>query len=106
MWGNFITQSNPSISLELANGASSHNTTAENPATDWPPYSILAPYQLNLNESGGTPIEIPVTEDVNITESIGPGLRNDFSLVNAYTWEGGRGFRCDFWKMMGVLVPE
>lgn len=31
---------------------------------------------------------------------------NDFSLVNAYTWEGGRGVRCDFWRSMAGIVPE
>lgn len=42
---------------------------------------------------------------INVTERRGPGLRNDFQLVNAFTWEGGRGVRCGFWSM-GVLVPE
>ena len=43
---------------------------------------------------------------MNVTEYMGPGLRNNFSLANAYTWEGGRGVRCDFWRAMGVIVPE
>jgi hypothetical protein len=86
MWGNFITQNNPSISLELANGASSDNiTNTENPASNWPPHYVYAPYQLNLNESGGTPVVFALSKDVNVTKSIRPGLCNDFSLVNAYT---------------------
>ena len=42
----------------------------------------------------------------NVTVMVGPTLRNDISLVNAYTWEGGRGYRCDFWRSVGPIVPE
>lgn len=106
IWGNFITTSNPSITMEIANGASSNMSSAANPASSWPPFSIYAPYQLNLNETGGTLAAVTVAAGVNFTEHIGPGLRNNFSLVNAYTWEGGRGMRCDLWRSMAALVPE
>ena len=107
IYSNFITTSNPSISAELANGASSNDTAAANPITDWPVFSAAAPYQINLNETGGTPVSVSLSPLVpNVTEFVGPGLRNDFTLVNAYTWEGGRGTRCDFWRSMGVIVPE
>lgn len=106
IWGNFIVHDNPSISAAIANGPNSTLTT--NPATDWPPYSNTAPTQLNLNETGGTPF---VTQPLgptggNATEFEGPGLTNAFDLVNAYTWEGGRGKRCEFWRDMGRSVPE
>lgn len=39
------------------------------------------------------------------TESMESGLKNDFTLVNAYSWEGGRGSRGDFWRSMGVSMP-
>lgn len=42
----------------------------------------------------------------NVTAFTEPGLRNDFTLVNAYEWEAGRGYRCDFWRSVGALVPE
>ncbi|TKA77913.1 hypothetical protein B0A49_04304 [Cryomyces minteri] len=87
IWGNFITKNNPSISTAIANGASSNNTSATNAATNWPPFSIFAPYQINLNETGGVPFSVPSTGGRNVTEFMNPGLRNDFSLVNAYTWE-------------------
>ncbi|KAI9881282.1 MAG: hypothetical protein M1830_005568 [Pleopsidium flavum] len=106
IWGNFIIANNPSLPLTIANGASSNSTTP-NPATTWPLFTIAQPYQINLNETGGTAFQTPgVNPKVNITEFRDPGLRNDFSLVNAYTWEGGRGLRCDFWRSMGVVVPE
>ena len=106
IWGNFITRSNPSISAEIANGPSS--MTGTNPATNWPPWSLERPYQLNLNESGGTAFQAATLVPLypNITEFEEPGLRNSFELVNAYTWEGGRGARCDFWRSVGAIVPE
>ncbi|MCJ1308449.1 hypothetical protein MMC25_002102 [Agyrium rufum] len=91
----------------IANGASPNNTSTTNPASDWPLFSAANPYQLNLNETGGVAISIPLGVGLpNVTEFTGPGLMNDFSSVNAYTWEGGRGVRCDFWRSMGAIVPE
>ena len=106
IWGNFVVNDNPSIPADIANGANSSLMT--NPATNWPAYSKAAPYQLNLNETGGTPF---VTQPLgptsgNATEFEDPGLRNAFGLVNAYTWEGGRGRRCEFWRSVGHIVPE
>ena len=89
----------------IANGPNS--TTKTNPATNWPPWSLAKPYQINLNESGGTAFEAEALFiDVDITEFGGRGLGNGFELVEAYTWEGGRGARCDFWRRVGAIVPE
>ena len=106
MWGNFIVNNNPSISAAIANGANS--TATSNPVTDWPVYSKAAPCQMNLNETGGTPF---VTQPLGPTggsaiEFTDPGMKNAFDVVNAYTWEGGRGRRCDFWRSVGSRVPE
>lgn len=104
---NFVTNDNPSISAALANGASASNPNAANPATDWPQYDIYAPYQIDLNQTDGREISNNITmSDRNTTIYVGPGLMNDFTAVNAYTWEGGRGVRCDFWKSVGGIVPE
>lgn len=103
--GNFVVRDNPSISAVLAYG----NTTAAggNPATNWPEFDIYAPYQIDLNQTGGREIEYDATGSGTDTRIyVGRGLENDFTSVNAYTWEGGRGYRCDFWKSVGVLVPE
>ncbi|KAL8748907.1 MAG: hypothetical protein Q9184_007029, partial [Pyrenodesmia sp. 2 TL-2023] len=109
IYGNFITQNDPSIPADIAAGASAafpapSNTSAA--ATDpkpsepdavvsWPPYTLAAPYHLNLNQSGGVPFEAPAypgsaTGLDNVTQFSDPGLHNHFTLVNAYTWEGGR----------------
>jgi hypothetical protein len=95
------------------NTASVYNTTV--PAdtasfmASWPAYDTQNQTQANLNQTGGTlttttdprdPFSYPVNMYVN------PGLEAAFNLVNAYTWEGGRGQRCDFWKSVGTRVPE
>lgn len=84
---------------------------AANPITDWPAFAIYAPYQIDLNQTGGQLFELEagtyeLLPNDNTTIYIGPGLMNNFSLVNAYTWEAGRGYRCDFWRSVAALVPE
>lgn len=63
--GNFVSQNNPSISLALANGASVANASnitsaSSNPITDFPQFDIYNPVQINLNQTGGTPIQYDV----------------------------------------------
>ena len=79
-----------------------------NAATNFPAWSLAQPLQLNLNQTDGTAFSSMSfsTTAPNITEFEEPGLMNDFEIVNAYTWEGGRGVRCDFWRSVGPIVPE
>ncbi|KAL8918910.1 MAG: hypothetical protein Q9208_007091 [Pyrenodesmia sp. 3 TL-2023] len=125
IYGNFITQNDPSISADIAAGTSAASSPPPNSSTastdpkasqantvaSWPPYTLATPYQLNLNQSGGVAFEAAAYPGLatgldNVTQFSEPGLRNDFTLVNAYTWEGGRGMRCDFWRSVGRIVPE
>jgi carboxylesterase type B len=95
MWGNYIKTGNPSIRSERA----------ANPFPVWFEGSRLGEStMLNLNTTGGTPY-IAATQYGNVTQFMEPGLENDFKRVNAYTWEGGRGKRCDFWKSMAPKIP-
>lgn len=87
IWGNFITTSNPSISSAIADGLSTGNVSL-NDASAWPPYEIYAPYQLNLNTTCPSPKSID-----GIVYCQDPMAVNEIGLVNAYTWEGGRGTR-------------
>ncbi|KAL8804443.1 MAG: hypothetical protein Q9182_002548 [Xanthomendoza sp. 2 TL-2023] len=126
-WGNFITSNDPSIPANIAVGANGTSTygasnvssestnplpNESNAASNWPPYTLAAPFQVNFNQSGGVPFSgspypsFPGLQLKNVTQFRDPGLRNDFTLVNAYTWEGGRGMRCDFWRSIGRIVPE
>ena len=106
IWGNFVTQNNPSISPLIANGI--NGTGNGLAATDFPAWNLRNPLQLNLNETGGQAYS-SISFDPqapNITQFEEPGLMNDFSVVDAYSWEGGRGMRCDFWRSVGEIVPE
>ncbi|KAL8628171.1 hypothetical protein Q9189_006107 [Teloschistes chrysophthalmus] len=123
IWGNFITRNNPSIpslpsfpisyppnSPSSPNPTSNSNSNSSAAANNWAPYTLHQPYMLNLNQSGGVTFSAapyPGQSDIpNVTQLGEPGLRNEFSFVNAYTWEGGRGMRCDFWRSVGGIVPE
>lgn len=106
IWGNFVTKDNPSIPSSVANGASS-NSTMTNPASNWPTFTMYSPLQLNLNVSGGQPFPFNISYiHSNLTEHMGPGLVNNITLVDAYAWEAGRGYRCDMWRSLGAIVPE
>lgn len=117
-WGNFVRFGNPSISSDIANGANS-NSSEIHPLEDWPEFSLVKPQMVNFNQTGGTPYEFtavhaqnqgPLTviadKDKNVTLHSDPGLRNNFRIVDAYAWEGGRGARCDFWRSIAGIVPE
>lgn len=106
IWGNFITQNNPSISASIADGV--NGTGKGLAATDFPAWNLRNPLQLNLNETGGQAYSSTSfnAQAPNITEFEEPGLMNDFSVVDARSWEGGRGVRCDFWRSVGEIVPE
>ncbi|KAH9909596.1 carboxylesterase [Xylariomycetidae sp. FL2044] len=99
MLGNFIVGDDPSIASEVANGLSTGNATAH-PLSSWPPYSIYQPLLADFNTT------CPAIEDKGgLPYCTGPGQTNTFRLADAYTWEGGRGKRCDFWRMMGAKAP-
>ena len=59
------------------------------------------------NQTGGEIAigSLNVNSPVNTTYFTGPGLMNNFTLVNAYTWEDGRGMRCDFWRSVADIIP-
>ena len=94
IWGNFITTNNPSIPASIANGANLNESVQGNAIEEWPRFEVYAPYQIDLNQTGGTEVEVPFGMTRNITVMGGPTARNNITLVNAYTWEGGRG---TFW---------
>ena len=107
IYGNFVTRDNPSINSTLAFGANANSSDSQqdNVAGNWPEFSPSTPYQINLNQTGGTPSTMEYLGS-NVTILTGDSLRNDFSKVNAYTWEGGRGRRCDYWRSIHNLLPN
>ncbi|KAF2231155.1 acetylcholinesterase precursor [Viridothelium virens] len=111
IWGNFIRFNNPSITAEVANPdgpAASVKMSNETYGGTFPEFSFDAGYKmLNLNETGGVPFATAVVSGAPaVTEDEEPGLKNDISVQDAYTWEGGRGARCAFWAEYGPKVPE
>ena len=75
----------------------------------WPSWTPHNRVQANLNQTGGTLTTGTDAHDPYkhvIKTYVNPGLVPDFNLVNGYSWEGGRGRRCDFWKSIGAAVPE
>lgn len=105
IWGNFIMKNNPSIPDVVANGASSPDPTAPNPASSWPAWASCDHPMINLNQTGGVPYQT-VFGAAPVTQYMDPGLRNNFTRANADKWELNRGRRCDFWKTMGPNVPQ
>ncbi|KAK6005765.1 hypothetical protein QM012_007407 [Aureobasidium pullulans] len=100
IWGQFVVNSNPSIPSNIA-GAGGQA------AVNFPRFNIWNPVQVNLNQTGGHEVYGPIgVQNINATVYEGPGLENAFEVVNAYDWEGGRGYRCDFWRSVAKIVPE
>ncbi|KAI9817429.1 MAG: hypothetical protein M1827_001038 [Pycnora praestabilis] len=102
MYGNFIMNNDPTIPASIVAGTSGNGTTFEG---KWPQFAPYNPLFVNFNETGGQPAQIPVPGFPDQVGSVGPGLVNEFTLANGYTWEGGRGVRCDFWRSMAEVVP-
>ncbi|SPC67667.1 related to esterase [Ustilago sp. UG-2017b] len=100
IYGNFVTKDNPSISSSLID-----NSSNPNPANNWPQYSAETPYQINLNQTGGTPEQMPFL-GTQLTTFTGQGLSNHFTKVNAHAWEGGRASRCDYWRSIANILPS
>ncbi|KAH8841002.1 hypothetical protein MCOR27_002742 [Pyricularia oryzae] len=105
IFGNFILKGNPSIATSVASGASSSSPDAFNNAIKWPRWNVGYQPMLNLNQTGGAPYSAEVY-GATVTEFTGPTLRNAFNLVDAYSWEGGRGKRCKFWQTLNPVIPQ
>jgi carboxylesterase type B len=96
MWGNFVKNGNPSISSEAA----------ANPYPLWLKGTRVGERIIvNLNTTGGTPYQGFSPLGTPVTQFMEPGLENDIQKASAYTWEGGRGKRCEFWKSMAAKIP-
>lgn len=93
IFGNFIVNSSPAIPDDQA--------TARWPAWVGGQESRM----VNLNTTGGVPYQAVTQFGATVTQYMDPGVKNAFSTANAYTWEGGRGVRCDFWKNVSSKVP-
>ncbi|KAJ4988308.1 carboxylesterase 2 [Stagonosporopsis vannaccii] len=100
IWGAFVTTGNPNPLIADTDAG----------MLTWPKYNAAIHGILNLNQTGGVlePANrtlVPALGQVNATWAVGPGLKNDFGVVDGYEWEGGRGARCEFWRSVAKRVP-
>jgi carboxylesterase type B len=92
IWGNFIKSGNPAVASDSV-------------LRNWPKWdSGIDTKMVNLNETGGVPFQAVTNFGATVTQYADPGLKNDFSVVDAYDWEGGRGKRCEFWKSVADKI--
>lgn len=87
-------------------GVEDANANASDVNIDWPAFTAANPVQMTLNTTGGTVVNVTITPDLSYLVRTGPGIVNNFSLANAYSWEGGRGKRCAFWRDVSERVPQ
>lgn len=108
VWGSFIVHDNPTVTVGDAT-AGYVNATVPVGAygnVNWPRYTAEQPYMMDLNTTGGYLTQVVVTPDLSYYERMGPGIVNSFRLVDALSWEGGRGSRCEFWRNVSARVPQ
>jgi len=122
MWGRFIIYDDPTLPasviegiITLPNGTvAADNLTAVGEGV-WPTWegdkdSGDGYRMLNLNMTGGHATQIIWSSadgvQVPVTQYAGPGLSAQLDIVDAWSWEGDRGARCQFWADHGQFVPE
>jgi carboxylesterase type B len=108
IWGNFIINNDPVISVADAKGGAANSTVPASTAGGniaWPQWDVNSPVLLDLNATGGVPTFVKATDDLYYNVYSDPGVSNVISIADAETWEGGRGRRCAFWESMAGKVP-
>ncbi|KAI0897137.1 putative carboxylesterase [Annulohypoxylon nitens] len=108
IWGNFIINDNPAIPIPdaTANYANATVPIGMYGNIDWPEFSLQSPVQMNLNTTGGNVTTVTVPPYLSYYVREGFGIVNTFNLSDAFTWEGGRGERCEFWRVVSERVPQ
>ncbi|KUJ13183.1 carboxylesterase family protein-like protein [Mollisia scopiformis] len=120
IWGRFIMFDDPTLPMDVVksitmteNGTTTGDDIVAAGTGSWPVWGRggEAGYRmLNLNMTGGHETKILWSSadgvKFNVTQYAGPGLTANFDVVDAWSWEGGRGARCEFWADIGKWVPE
>ncbi|KAI1745212.1 carboxylesterase family protein [Xylaria scruposa] len=116
IWGNFIVNGDPTLSTAQVSTAQQGNITAASTG-NWPQWGGRPErgHMLNLNMTGGMPVDNPnqvggktldLTSYVPSTDGSYPELEASFKLVSGWSWEGGRGKRCQLWVDLGPWALE
>ncbi|KAK6953882.1 hypothetical protein Daesc_003844 [Daldinia eschscholtzii] len=108
IYGNFIINNTPVISVEDATDKESNATVpiGSDGNIKWPEFNLEDRTQMNFNTTGGNVSPAAIPPYLNFFIRDGPGIVNVLNLSNSYTWEGGRGRRCDFWRSVSERVPQ
>ncbi|KAI1642154.1 putative carboxylesterase [Daldinia loculata] len=106
--GNFIIHDTPVISVIDATGSYSNATVpiGVDGNIEWPEFTLENRVQMNLNTTGGDVSKVTVPPYLSYYIRNGPGIVNTFNLTDSYTWEAGRGRRCDFWRVVSERVSQ
>ncbi|KAI1097938.1 putative carboxylesterase [Jackrogersella minutella] len=107
-WGNFVIHDNPIISVSDATAGYTNATVPVGMYgnIDWPEFTLENPVQMNLNTTGGNVSITTVPPYLSYYVRGGVGIVNNFNLTDSFTWEGGRGERCLFWRTVAERVPQ
>ncbi|KAI1336476.1 carboxylesterase [Xylariaceae sp. FL0016] len=116
IWGNFIVKGDPTLSTAQTSSPDGGDVSAAATGT-WPKWGGEpgADALLNLNMTGGMPVTqtqtldgktIVLTSYVESTNSSYPPLEAVFNLAEGWSWEGGRGQRCQLWAELGKWAME
>lgn len=121
-WGRFIIYDDPTLPADIvrslitaSNGSSTWGELSAMMTGVWPTWSDASVEDggykmLNINMTGGSPQVLGYTFGdgiiVNLTQMIGSSLEARFDVVDAWSWEGMRGRRCELWRDLGASVPE
>ncbi|PQE09501.1 Carboxylesterase type B protein [Rutstroemia sp. NJR-2017a BVV2] len=123
IWGSFIINDDPRLSadaiasiISVGNGTETSDEYRAAETGVWPLWrtgtgNSEEDYRmLKLNVTGGHETQVLFTSaggwSFNVTQAAGPGLKADLEVVDAFSWEDGRGERCRFWAEVGRYVPE
>lgn len=98
--GNFIRTGTPNGPMQIMGMEGGELGVFKSPK--WP--------MLNLNQTGGVEVPVNSTLDPGLNElgakwRVGPGLKNEFEVVDGFEWEGGRTERCEYWRRVAGKVP-
>ncbi|KAI1118525.1 carboxylesterase [Nemania sp. NC0429] len=117
IWGNFVTKGDPTLSTEQVDTAIPGNITAAS-IGNWPRWGECPARAslLNINMTGGVPVVTPSPiggKTLQLTSYVpdntggsGPSLEAAFNLASGWSWEGGRGKRCQLWVDLGRWALE
>ncbi|PVH98712.1 alpha/beta-hydrolase [Periconia macrospinosa] len=108
IWGNFIIDDDPTITVADAQGGDVDSIVPigkDGVLINWPLWDDGNPQLLSLNTTGGVAKLLNVTEYLKYYTYSDPGVVNVIQVADADTWEGGRGERCKWWLEHAAKVP-